>query len=149
MRKENQGIRDAGQFGRVPNPLVVCFLFFVVPGRGVSHTPHKRPDRGGCRMMGRGKIFQACGYIFGKTVFAPCGGTWWAYSIRPYPTGRRCLLFIPTTFTTHPGFFVVRSSFFVRQGRGVLHTPHKTPRQGRVHDDGKGNFFSGVQIHLR
>ena len=60
MRKENQGlteagefgqvpervIRDAGQFGWVPNLFVVHFSFFVVPGRGVLHTPHKRPDRG-------------------------------------------------------------------------------------------------------
>ena len=51
--------------------------------------PTKRPDRGGCMTMRRRKIFQACGYIFGKTVFAPCGGTWWAYAIRPYPTGRK------------------------------------------------------------
>ena len=59
--------------------------FFDVLRRGVSNTPHKRPDRGECRTMGRGKIFQACGYIFGKTVFAPCGGTRWAYSFAPLP----------------------------------------------------------------
>ena len=33
--------------------------------------------------------------------------------------------------------------------RGVSHTPHKTPRQGRVHDDGKGEIFSGRRIQHR
>ena len=60
MRKENQGLTEAGEFGRVPEGasrdacqfdrvpdfFVVRFPFFVVPGRGVLHTPHKRPDRG-------------------------------------------------------------------------------------------------------
>ena len=90
--------------------------------------------------MGRGKFFQACGYIFGKTVFAPCGGTWWAYSIRPYPTGRRCLLFIPTTFTTHPGFFVVHLSFFDVPRRGVSHTPSRRPARGGGMTMGRTSF---------
>ena len=58
MRKENQGIRDAGQFGQVPGFFVVHFSFFVVPGRSQKHTPHKRPGRGeyifvGCPIFGR------------------------------------------------------------------------------------------------
>jgi len=56
MRKENQGITKAGEFGRVPGFFVVRFPFFVVPGRGVLHTPHKRPERGGCKTMGRAKF---------------------------------------------------------------------------------------------
>ena len=52
MRKENQGIRDAGQISRVPDFFVVRFSFFVVPGRGVLNTPHKRPDRGGYMFVG-------------------------------------------------------------------------------------------------
>ena len=46
MRKENQGIRDTGQFGRVPDFFVVHLSFSVVSGRGVLNTPHKRPGRG-------------------------------------------------------------------------------------------------------
>ena len=60
MRQENQGLTEAGEFGRVPEgasrdagPIgripdffVVRFSFFVVPGRGVLHTPHKRPEGG-------------------------------------------------------------------------------------------------------
>ena len=46
MRKENQGLTEAGEFSQVPGFFVVHFSFFVVPGRGVLHTPHKRPDRG-------------------------------------------------------------------------------------------------------
>ena len=55
-------IRDAGQFGRVPDFFVVHLSFSVVSGRGVLHTPHKRPDRDGCRMMGRVKFLQAGAY---------------------------------------------------------------------------------------
>ena len=53
MRKENQGIRDAGQISRVPDFFVVHLSFFVVPGRGVLNTPHKRPERGEFKTMGR------------------------------------------------------------------------------------------------
>ena len=53
-----EGIRDAGQFDRVPDFFVVHLSFSVVSGRGVLHTPHKRPERGGCRTMGRVKFLQ-------------------------------------------------------------------------------------------
>ena len=56
MRKENQGLTEAGEFGRVPGFFVVCSLFFVVPGRGVLNTPHKRPDRGESKTVGRAKF---------------------------------------------------------------------------------------------
>ncbi|ETK11415.1 hypothetical protein T235_15450 [Tannerella sp. oral taxon BU063 isolate Cell 8/11] len=82
MRKENQGIRDAGQFGRVPE--------WVVRDTGEFGWV---PER----------VIRDAGQ-FGQV----------------------------------PGFFVVHFSFFVVPGRGVLHTPHKTTRQGRVQDDGKG-----------
>ena len=59
MRKENQGITEAGEFSRVPGFFVVRFPFFVVPGRGVLNTPHKRPGRGGFKTMGRGKFLEA------------------------------------------------------------------------------------------
>ena len=62
MRKENQGLTEAGEFGRVPNPLVVCFLFFDVPCRGVSNTPSKRPDRGDLIYLWVG-VFIPAGYI--------------------------------------------------------------------------------------
>ena len=62
MRKENQGLTEAGEFGRVPDFFVVHLSFSVVSGRGVLHTPHKRPGRGGCRMMGRGKFLEADAY---------------------------------------------------------------------------------------
>ena len=57
MRKENQGIRDAGQFGRVPGFFVIRFPFFVVPGRGVLHTPHKTTRKGRIQDDGKGQIF--------------------------------------------------------------------------------------------
>ena len=55
MRKENQGLIEAGEFSRapertiweagefgwVPGFFVVHFSFFVVPGRDVLNTPHK------------------------------------------------------------------------------------------------------------
>ena len=62
MRKENQGIRDAGQIGRVPDFFVVHLSFSVVSGRGVLNTPHKRPGRGGFKTMGRVKFLQAGAY---------------------------------------------------------------------------------------
>ena len=57
MRKENQGLTDAGEFSQVPDFSVVRFSFFVVPGRGVLNTPHKRPDRGRIQDDGKGQIF--------------------------------------------------------------------------------------------
>ena len=91
--------------------------------------------------MGRGNFFQAYRYIFGGRAFVSSGDAWRAYSIRPYPTGRRCLLFIPKTFTTHPGFFVVHLSFLDVPCRGVSHTPHKRPGRGGCRMMGRGNFF--------
>ena len=124
---------------RILSLFVFCFLLSSVGAQ--KHTPSKRPARGGCRMMGRGKIFQAYGYIFGGRAFVSSGDAWWAYSIRPYPTGRRCLLFIPTTFTTYPGFFVVHLSFFDVPCRGVSHTPSKRPARGGCMTMGRGKFF--------
>ena len=59
MRKENQGLTEAGEFSRVPGFFVVRFPFFVVPYRGVSHTPHKTPRQGRVQDDGKGKFFQA------------------------------------------------------------------------------------------
>jgi len=56
MRKENQGLTEAGEFSRVPDFFVVRFPFFVVPGRGVLNTPHKRPGRGESKTVGRAKF---------------------------------------------------------------------------------------------
>ena len=56
MRKENQGLTEAGELGRVPDFFVVHLSFSVVSGRGVLHTPHKRPDRGEVKTMGRAKF---------------------------------------------------------------------------------------------
>ena len=64
MRKENQGIRDAGQIGWVPDFFVVHFPFFVVPGRGVLHTPHKRPERGDLIYLWV-DVFIPAGYMWG------------------------------------------------------------------------------------
>ena len=62
MRKENQGIWDAGQFDRVPDFFVVHLSFSVVSGRGVLNTPHKRPEGGGFKTMGMVKFLQAGAY---------------------------------------------------------------------------------------
>ena len=52
MRKENQGIRDAGQISRVPGFFIVGCPIFVRQGRGVLNTPHKRPEGGGFMFVG-------------------------------------------------------------------------------------------------
>ena len=57
MRKENQGIRDAGQFGQVPDFFVVHFSFSVVSGRAQKHTPHKTARKGRVQDDGKGQIF--------------------------------------------------------------------------------------------
>ena len=57
MRKENQGLTEAGEFGRVPGFFVVHFSFFVVPGRGVLNTPHKTTRQGRIQGDGKGQIF--------------------------------------------------------------------------------------------
>ena len=75
MRKENQGITEDGEFGRVPDFFVVHLSFFIVPGRGVLHTPHKRPE--GAILS----IYRSPHLSLRNT----CG----AYAIRPYPAGRR------------------------------------------------------------
>ncbi|AOH41433.1 hypothetical protein C7123_05100 [Tannerella serpentiformis] len=62
MRKENQGIRDAGQIGQVPDFFVVHLSFFDALGRGVLHTPHKRPDRGDLIYLWVG-VFIPAGYM--------------------------------------------------------------------------------------
>ena len=64
MRKENQGIRDAGQFGWVPDFFVVHLSFSVVSCRGVLNTPSKRPDRGDLIYLWVG-VFIPAGYIWG------------------------------------------------------------------------------------
>ena len=71
MRKENQGLTEAGEFGWIPDFFVVHFSFFVVPGRGVLHTPHKRPGRGGCKTMGRVKFARVSAYNMDGGGVAP------------------------------------------------------------------------------
>ena len=84
MRKENQGlteagefgqvpervIRDAGQFGQVPGFFVVHFSFFVVPGRGVLNTPHKT-TRQGRSYLSIGRRIYPCGIHVGRMQYAP------------------------------------------------------------------------------
>ena len=70
MRKENQGIKDAGQFGWVPNFFVVRFPFFVVPGRGVLHTPHKT-TRQGRSYLSIGRHMYPAGINVGRMQYAP------------------------------------------------------------------------------
>ena len=64
MRKENQGLTEAGEFGWIPDFFVVHFSFFVVPGRGVLNTPHKRPGRGDLIYLWVG-VFIPAGYMWG------------------------------------------------------------------------------------
>ena len=71
MRKENQGIRDAGQFGRVPDFFVVHLSFSVVSGRAQKHTPHKRPGRGGFKTVGRAKFLPFGAYNMDGGGVAP------------------------------------------------------------------------------
>ncbi|ETK01977.1 hypothetical protein N425_07140 [Tannerella sp. oral taxon BU063 isolate Cell 2] len=71
MRKENQGLTEAGEFGWIPDFFVVHFSFFVVPGRGVLHTPHKRPGRGGFKTMGRAKFLPFGAYNIDGGGVAP------------------------------------------------------------------------------
>ena len=71
MRKENQGLTEAGEFGWIPDFFVVHFSFFGVPGRGVLHTPHKRPGRGGFKTMGRAKFLPFGAYNIDGGGVAP------------------------------------------------------------------------------
>ena len=70
MRKENQGIRDAGQFGRVPDFFVVHLSFSVVSGRGVLHTPYKT-TRQGRSYLSMGRCFYPCGIHVGRILLRP------------------------------------------------------------------------------
>ena len=78
--------------------LLLDLPFSMSPCRGVLNTPHKRPE---------GAILS----IY-RSPHLSLRDTYRAYSIRPYPTGRRCLLFIPTTFTTFPDPLVFSFPFF-------------------------------------
>ena len=57
MRKENQGLTEAGEFGRVPDFFVVHLSFSVVSGRGVLNTPHKTTRQGRIQDDRKGQIF--------------------------------------------------------------------------------------------
>ena len=64
------------------------FLFRCTRVGAYRIRPTKRPE---------GAILSIYGW-----VFLSLRDTYGAYSIRPYPAGRRCLLFISTIFTTYP-----------------------------------------------
>ena len=70
MRKENQGIRDAGQFGRVPDFFVVHLSFSVVSGRGVLNTPHKT-TRQGRSDLSMGRCIYPCRIHVGRILLRP------------------------------------------------------------------------------
>ena len=70
MRKENQGLTEAGEFGRVPGFFVVHFSFFVVPGRAQKHTPHKT-TRQGRSYLSMGRCIYPCGIHVGRMQYAP------------------------------------------------------------------------------
>ena len=123
------------------------FSLFVVPGRGVLHTPHKRPERGGCRMMGRAKFLPFGAYNIEGRGRCPLTPTSFSY----LDTGKRMRkenqgIRDAGQFGQVPDFFVVHFSFSVVLGRAQKHTPHKTARKGRVQDDGKGQIFTGQRI---
>ena len=70
MRKENQGIRDADQFGWVPDFFVVHLSFSVVSGRGVLNTPHKT-TRQGRSYLSIGRCMYPAGINVGRMQYAP------------------------------------------------------------------------------
>ena len=70
MRKENQGIRDAGEFSRVPDFFVVHLSFSVVSGRGILNTPHKT-TRQGRSYLSMGRCFYPCRIHVGRIQYAP------------------------------------------------------------------------------
>ena len=55
---------------RTPAFLLFIFPFSMYPCRGVSHTPHKRPDRGDLIYLWVG-VFIPAGYIWGVFFCAP------------------------------------------------------------------------------
>ena len=61
----------AGFFLRVPGFFVVHLSFFVVSGRDVLHTPHKRPDRGESKTVGRAKFLPFGAYNIDRGGVAP------------------------------------------------------------------------------
>ena len=57
MRKENQGLTEAGEFGRVPDSFIIRFPFFVVPGRGAKAYAPQTSRQGRVQDDGKGQIF--------------------------------------------------------------------------------------------
>ena len=146
MRKEDQGIRDAGQISRVPGFFVVHFSFFVVPGRGVLNMPHKTARQGRIQDGGKGQIFTVRRISHRGRGRCPLTPT----SFSCLDTGKRKRkenqgLTEAGEFGRVPGFFVVHFSFFVVPGRGVLHTPHKRPEWGGCMMMGRAKFCR--QVH--
>ena len=156
MRKENQGIRDAGQISRVPGFFVVHFSFFVVPGRGVLNTPYKTTRRGrfmfvGCPIFGRqgrgakayapqttrqgrsylsiGRHIYPCGIHMGRMQYAPT-----------LPAGDVSYLY-PQRLPRTRHFLLLDLPFSMSPCRGVLHTPHKRPGRGGFNTMGRAKFL--------
>ena len=142
------------------------FMFVGCPifgrqGRGVLNTPHKT-TRQGRSYLSIGRHIYPCGIHMGRMQYAPtlpAGDVSYLYPQRLPRTRLFCCSF--SVFCCPPvGAYCIRPPngpaggeyifvgcpIFVRQGRGVLHTPHKTTRQGRVQDDGKGQIFTGRRI---
>ena len=63
-------IRDAGQFGRVPDFFVVHLSFSVVSGRGVLNTPHKT-TRQGRSDLSMGRCIYPCRIHVGRILLRP------------------------------------------------------------------------------
>ena len=70
MRKENQGIRDAGQFGWVPDFFVVHLSFSVVSGRGAKeYAPQNDPK--GRSYLSMDRCVYPCGIYMGRILLRP------------------------------------------------------------------------------
>ena len=128
MRKENQGIRDAGQISRVPGFFVVHFSFFVVPGRGVLHTPHKT-TRQGRSYLSIGRHIYPCGIHVGRMQYAPT-----------LPAGDVSYLY-PQRLPRTRHFLLLDLPFSMSPCRGVLNTPHKRPDRGGFKTIGRAKFL--------
>ena len=132
-RKENQGIRDACQFGRVPDFFIVRSPFFGRQGRGAkAYAP--QTTRQGRSYLSIGRHIYPCGIHMGRMQYAPT-----------LPAGDVSCLY-PQRLPRTRHFLLLDLPFSMSPCRGVLNTPHKTTRQGRIQDDGKGQIFTGRRI---
>ena len=105
-------------------------------GRGAkAYAP--QTTRQGRSDLSIGRHIYPCGIHMGRMQYAPT-----------LPAGDVSYLY-PQRLPRTRHFLLLDLPFSMSPCRGVLNTPHKTTRKGRIQDDGKGIFFRGRRIQHR